>query len=244
MRLTETNIFNPRPQVQTIIMPTGQACMIVDDALVNPEALLQLAVSELAQFENALFNAYPGIQLSMPAAFSNSLNEFFSLHIRSKLNARRTLHMHSRLAMVTLPPEQLQPRQSICHRDSAWIEPNQSIAASVLYLFKDLGLGGTSFFVPKKSSQITSLLVHDSGTMSAEMFQQKYGIKPSYFSESNDYFEKMYTAPPKWNRMIFYDGSIFHSGDILQTSGANLSADPLKGRLTLNGFFTCSRRAS
>ena len=238
----ETIIFNPRPQVQIITLPTGQACIIVDDALVNPEALVLLAVSQSAQFENAPFNAYPGVQLAMTAEFSNRLGEFFTLHIRSLLNARRTLQMHSRLAMVTLPPEQLQPRQSIPHRDSAWIEPNQSIAASVLYLFKDQTLGGTSFFAPKKSPHETSLLVHDSGTMSAEAFRQQYGIKPSYFNESNDYFDKIYTAPPKWNRMIFYDGSIFHSGAI--PDAEKLSANPRLGRLTLNGFFTCSRRAS
>ena len=241
----ETIIFNPHPSVQIITLPTGQLCLTVDNALVNPDALVQLAATQSSQFENAPFNAYPGIQLAMAAEFSNRLNDFFTLHIRGLLHARRTLHMHSRLAMVTLAPEQLQPRQSIPHRDSAWIEPNQTIAASVLYLFNDENLGGTSFFAPKKSPQETSLLVHDSGTMSAEMFRQKYGIKPGYFNESNDYFEKIYTAPPKWNRLIFYDGSIFHSGDIPQpTHPGKLSADPHTGRLTLNGFFTCSRRAS
>jgi hypothetical protein len=44
-----------------------------------------------------------------------------------------------------------------------------------------------------------------------------------------------------WNRMIFYDGGLFHSADISQPS-LN-SADPRTGRLTLNGFFTCRRNA-
>ena len=39
--------------------------------------------------------------------------------------------------------------------------------------------------------------------------------------------------------MIFYDGSILHSGDILAPE--KLSADPRIGRLTLNGFFTSRR---
>ena len=42
--------------------------------------------------------------------------------------------------------------------------------------------------------------------------------------------------------MIFYDGSIFHSGDIPVPE--KLSADPHHGRLTLNGFFTCMRKAA
>ena len=41
--------------------------------------------------------------------------------------------------------------------------------------------------------------------------------------------------------MIFYDGSMLHSGDI--DSAGGLSSDPLTGRLTLNGFFTSKRNA-
>ena len=233
-------IFNPRPQIQAIHFPNGQSCWIVDDALVKPEALLQLAVEQSHAFQLAQFNAYPGIQLPMAADISDRLDDFFRLNIRTLLNARRTLRMHCRLAMVTLQPKELQPRQWICHRDSAGLEPGQCIAASVLYLFRNTALGGTSFFVPKKSAGDTSLLVHDSGTASNEVFAQKYGIRQGYLNESNDYFEKLYTVPAKWNRMIFYDGSIFHSGEIPHPE--KMSADPLTGRLTLNGFFTCTKK--
>ena len=53
------------------------------------------------------------------------------------------------------------------------------------------------------------------------------------------YFNQIGKIAPKWNRMIFYDGSILHSGDILAPE--KLSADPRIGRLTLNGFFTSRR---
>lgn len=235
-------IFNPRPRIQAIRFPTGESCFIIDDALLDPDNLVRLATAAAHAFQPAPFNAYPGVQLPMATAFSRKLDEFFMLHIRGLLNARRTQHMHCRLAMVTLPVAQLQPRQWICHRDSAGLAPNQSIAASVLYLFRDASLGGTSFFAPKKSAHDTSLLVHDSGTLTNDEFAKKYALRAGYLNESNDYFEKLYTVRPKWNRMIFYDGSIFHSGEIPHPE--KLSADPVKGRLTLNGFFTCSRRAS
>ena len=182
----------------------------------------------------------PGTHRTGPE-ISNRRDEFFMMHIRGWLNARRTSSMYSRLVMVTLKPEELQARQWICHRDSAGLAPSQCIAASVLYLFHDPALGGTSIYMPKKSSQETSLLVHDSGTSSNEMFAQKYGIQPGYRSASNAYFEKIYTVPAKWNRMIFYDGRIFHRGEIPHPEKMN--ANPLSGRLTLNGFFTCSRKA-
>ena len=47
------------------------------------------------------------------------------------------------------------------------------------------------------------------------------------------------TIEPKWNRLIFYDGDVFHSGDI--RAPERLSDDPAVGRLTLNGFFTGTR---
>jgi hypothetical protein len=56
---------------------------------------------------------------------------------------------------------------------------------------------------------------------------------------SNAFFEKVATVPARWNRMIFYTGTIFHSGEIVHPQ--LLSDDPRTGRLTLNGFFTCRR---
>jgi hypothetical protein len=77
--------------------------------------------------------------------------------------------------------------------------------------------------------------------MSSSDFTKKYMIEPGYISQSNEYFKRIGSIPAKWNRLIFYDGSVLHSGDI--TTPEKLSDDPLSGRLTLNGFFTCRRNA-
>ena len=63
----------------------------------------------------------------------------------------------------------------------------------------------------------------------------------SYITESSDHFELIRTIPARWNRVIFYDSGIFHSGHI--TNPELLKADPAAGRLTLNGFFTCQKAA-
>ncbi|MBC7656392.1 MAG: hypothetical protein H7147_04365, partial [Frankiaceae bacterium] len=66
-------------------------------------------------------------------------------------------------------------------------------------------------------------------------------VAHDYISESNDYFERIGQLPARWNRMIFYDGRLLHSADV---GGAHaLTGDPMTGRVTLNGFFTCSRPA-
>jgi hypothetical protein len=234
-------LFNPDSIIQVAPLRNGQSVLIVDNALLDPQRMVNFAVDNRDAFVQAPFNAYPGIQMRLPDLVADRLDEFFAANVRRYLNVRRTLRMHCRLAMVTTTPDQLQPRQWICHRDSQEVEPGQIIAASVLYLFHDESLGGTSFYAPRKSARETALLVHDSGTLGRDEFGKKYGMAPGYFSGLDSHFEKLGSVPAKWNRMIFYDGSVFHSGDIFSPN--KLSDDPRTGRLSLNGFFTCSRKA-
>jgi hypothetical protein len=165
------------------------------------------------------------------------------LHVRKLVGARRTVDMSVRLSMVTLPPSRLDPLQWQCHRDRVADDPKAWLfAASVLYLFRDPGLGGTSFYVPRLSPEETDRLLADSQLLNAHDFSARYGLQAGYMAGSNDYFERIAQVRAAWNRMIFYDGGLFHSADVDQA--ALLSAEPSRGRLTLNGFFTCRRSAN
>lgn len=235
-------LFNPQPRIEILRFDAQASCLVVDDALIDPEAMRQFAVMRRADFVQAPFNAYPGIELAMPREFSARLQDFFDRHVRNGLGGRRTVRMHSRLALVTTAPATLEPRQRICHRDSAWVDPAHAIAASVLYLFNDQSQGGTSFYRPRLPDAAIAQLVHDSSVMDTAAFDAKHpSIAHDYPGASNEYFERIGQVPARWNRLIFYDGRLFHSGDV---GGAQaLSGDPMTGRLTLNGFFTCSRPA-
>lgn len=235
-------LFNPQPRVERRQFSDGQSCLVIEDALSDPQRLRQFALQQRERFAQAPFNAYPGIELAMPDEFRLQLADFFARHVRSLLGGRRTLKMACRLAMTTTPAAALEPRQRICHRDSAWVAPEQRIAASVLYLFEDPALGGTSFYAPKLAPAETERLVHDSSTLDNEAFTRQYRLAPAYMTGSNEFFERIGGVDARWNRMVFYDGRTFHSGDI--GSPQALSADPMHGRLTVNGFFTCSRNAS
>ena len=81
----------------------------------------------------------------------------------------------------------------------------------------------------------------DSSRLNAHEFTARYGVRPGYMLGSNDYFERHAQVPAAWNRIVFYDGGIFHSADV-DLPGL-LSPDPACGRLTLNSFFTCRRQA-
>ena len=168
--------------------------------------------------------------------------DYFALHVRKRLGARRTLDLTVRLSMVTVPPAKLEPRQWQCHRDRVADDPAAVLfAASVLYLFRDPTLGGTSFYVPRQSVAETDRLLADSQLLGAQEFSARYGLRPGYMAGSNAYFEHIAQVGAAWNRVIFYDGGLFHSADV--GSPGRLDPNPARGRLTLNSFFTCRRSA-
>ena len=234
-------MFNPDPRVQLIPIPGQLPCVVIDDFLLDPDGLVAEAVRNRAGFAPAPHNAFPGQELRMTEMFSSRLNEFFMQHIRSSLGARRTSQMFSRLSMVSLAPGQLRPLQRVCHHDNYASSPTECFPASVLYLFKDPELGGTSFYRPRQSVPETHALLDIWAGMTDAAFTQLMGAEPAYLTASNDYFELLATVPAAYNRAIFYDGSIFHNSHI--TRPELLTADPASGRLTLNAFWICKKAA-
>lgn len=233
-------MFATRPRIDTIRIAGRHACHVVDDALIDPHALVDYAAAHADRFVEAGHNAYPGPELRMPDAFSAQLDAFFSQHLRDAFDVRRTERMYSRLAITATPPDRLHPAQSICHVDRLSVDPQHRIVACVLYLFDDPALGGTAFYAPKHPPQILLPLIRDSGALTAEAFRTRYGIETGYMTASNAWFEKLCSVPARFNRMIVYEGTVFHSGEIAHPE--RLSRDPRRGRLTLNGFFTCRRK--
>jgi hypothetical protein len=63
---------------------------------------------------------------------------------------------------------------------------------------------------------------------------QMFRDPPCYITESNEAAELLDMAPARFNRFIFYPGDLPHSAFISKPE--SLSADPDKGRLTLNCF--------
>lgn len=232
-------MFNPNPRIETIPIAGRHACHVIDDALISPDDLVDYAGHHLGRFEETTHNAYPGPELRMPDDFSAQLDAFFTRHLRRAFDVRRTERMYSRLAITATPPGRLAPSQSICHVDRLSVDPRHRIVASVLYLFRDERLGGTSFYAPKHPPDTIMPLIADAGRMDAETFRARYGVETGYITASNAWFEKIATVPARYNRIVFYEGTLFHSGEIAHPE--LLSRDPRAGRLSLNGFFTCRR---
>jgi hypothetical protein len=167
------------------------------------------------------------------------VDDFFRLHVRRRLGARRTLRMNSRLSMVTLAPEELGPPQWLCRRARLTTGADQRGVVAEAYLFRDAALGGTHFFLPRTSARHTDQILHDARTLPADVFSARHGLRPGYPAASNDHFEHVLTVPARWNRMLFHDDEVFHAPAIAHPD--RLVTDPRQGRLTLRVFFTCSR---
>lgn len=236
-------MFAPRPRIDDVPIAPGHVACVIDDALLEPQRWIDLAVANRAHFAPSPHNAFPGPELRLPEAVTARFAEFFAQHVRARLGARRVERCHGRLSLATLAPAQLAPRQWVAHRDRLEPEPGKLTAACVLYLFDDPQLGGTAFFAPRRDLHATRVMIHDSGQLSAEAFSARHGVAPGYMTQSNAWFEKTASIPARFNRLVFYDGgAVFHTSDI--AAPERLSDDPRRGRLTLNAFFVCRAAAA
>jgi hypothetical protein len=234
-------VFSANPRIERVALANGAACFVVDAALREPERLVEWATAGRDAFKPVDFNAYPGTYRLVPAIVERALEAFFVAHMRPLFDARRLQAMQCRLSMVTRKSDELRPFQWLCHSDRSGLDATQSIQASVLYLFRDASLGGTSFYAPTRSREETAQLFADSSTLSNAEFSARYGIAAGYIGASNAYFERIGGIDARFNRLIFYDGSLLHSGDVPDPE--RLTDDPARGRLTMNGFFVSRRRA-
>jgi len=235
-------MFNAQARIERRSIAPGRDAWVVDGALREPEVLRDWAVRERTRFIASPYNAYPGLECFMGPEVSTPLTEFFMLRLRQQMGARRTLNMYSRLSMATLQAHELSPLQRLCHRDRMGIGADEMVVACTLYLFDDPLLGGTSFYAPRRPLPALEADIRRWADMDSATFTAELGDPPAYLNASNAHFDFLATVPAAFNRAVFYDGSGFHSSHI--SAPARLSADPARGRLTLNGFFVCRRIAS
>ncbi|MBN8503998.1 MAG: tryptophan 7-halogenase [Burkholderiales bacterium] len=228
-------LWQPQPSVQTVELEGGARVYVVDDFATDPASLVRWVQAQQAAFQSVPGHPYPGPQLSLPEPLAKPLEAWYQRHALPLLGGGLPQGMNARFSRVLLDPAQLDPRQRICHRDDSGLAADQRVGALVHYLFEDERLGGTVFFRSRLSQEDTERLFQDANHLDAMRFERRYGVPAAYMTQSNALFEVIGRVPARWNRAVFYDGSLLHSGDI-QCPAAMLRA-PGPGRLTLNGFF-------
>ncbi len=235
-------MFTARPHITEVAVAPGRSAFVIDDALVDPQGLVEFAVAQRGAFIESPHNAYPGPELRLSDAATAPLDALFSEHLRRRLGARRTLRMYARLSIATRTVDGLEPRQWIAHRDRLDDDPERIVAACVLYLFRAPALGGTAFFRPNGDARATALGVHESGVLDGAAFARRYAAVPGYPHADNALFTRTGEVEARWNRLVFYDGGALFHGSAIRHPDC-LSGDVRRGRLTLNGFFVCRAQA-
>ena len=182
---------------------------------------------------------YPGIRAPLPESVSLAWLETLSPVLDKVFGeAANGWEVQAWFSIVTSRPEELLPLQRFPHVDGT--DPRQ--LALMLYLHSTEH-GGTGFF-RHKSTQFEDLtnvtfpayreaLQHDVG---------RSGMPPAqYITDGEPYFERTFQSKGGFNQAILYRGNLLHSG--LIDERANLSSDPIKGRLTINAFFRPTQTA-
>jgi hypothetical protein len=228
-------LLNPRPRVTLVPIFDGHQCVIVDDFMLEPEELVGYAANNHAHFQDVPGNYYPGPELPISGTFAARVHDSFLQHARTPLKARRILDVKSRLSLVTRRAEDLLPGQRLPHRDFSGLPAGVGVGAMVLYLFRDERFCGTSFFKPKVPEHEIRALENDLRRRERAGAAALPDVPPTFAIASGAHFEKVLTVEPRWNRAIFYNGEIFHSGHIHMPE--LMVNDPRTGRLTANAFF-------
>ena len=202
--------------------------LVVDDAFAGAEAIAAYGRTEAVFGTPA--TAYPGLNATL------SDDAFLSLieDLRSHLNRVYAIPDTAPVAgtgyfgLVSLKPEDLTPGQSIPHVDNIG---DRGLAA-VAY-FCDESFGGTGFYRHRATGfeRLTrdNIMTYDA-VLATETRQ---GLPQAYTVGDHVLFECIGTTEARFNRLVLYNCNLLHSG---QVDPARLSADPAKGRLTLNAF--------
>ena len=211
--------LNPQAAIRREQISANDFCVVVDDFLKEPNALVEYASRHPGEFSHPNVG-YPGVQIRVN---DDAMTEIFRF-VRSRMSRlfgfmRGRIGIRSLLSLLTSPAGQLSPMQRICH-----IDPNADAGcakfAALVYLFGDERLGGTSFYRWRNEELVwegcRSLLRRDA-SQGEHFLKQHFATfrePPRYMTESNDVAELLYTVPARFNRFVFYSGDTPHTGAI------------------------------
>lgn len=208
--------------------------LVVDRVLQEPRVLVDYA-AEAAEFAPVVpgVNGYPGVRSPAPLSYVRdvvtalrpAIDEVFGLRDRA-VPARA----ECALSIVTLPPEQLLPAQRIPHIDT--VDPLQF--AVLHYLCSDR-FDGTAFY-RHRSTGFEAITPSRRGPFQQRLHSEitRSPPPPGYVSGDTDLFLLTGRVEARFDRLVVYRSRLLHSGQI--APGAELHADPRKGRLTANIF--------
>ena len=231
---TEFAIRMP-PDIRSITIGDHQA-LIIDNFLVNPQAMLDIAAqSEFIPYPN--FDGkkgYPGLRAQVPAAYSSTITALLEKVIKVNFGVPAQLELRKSpcaFSLTTMPAEDLGPLQRTPHFDAS--TPHH--IAVLLYLC-DERHGGTGFY-RHNATGLQQITAEKREQYLDVYYQEINAIHPAerYFDKSSEHFSFLGMIPAKFNRLVVYRGSLLHTACI--NPSISIDSNPRTGRLTVNTFY-------
>lgn len=177
---------------------------------------------------------YPGIRAPVePDLLQTLCDTVAAQDFSNGAPSSRTWNGEAWYSIVTCPPERLTPIQRLPHFDGF----NEAQVAVMIYL-NHTSHGGTAFFRQRATGfeRITEQRFPEY-KKALETGVRETGLPAArYVTDGAPHFDKIGESDAAFNSLIIYPGSLLHSGVIRNEEP--LESDPVRGRLTINGFFS------
>ncbi len=230
--------LNPDLEVNRLSISGDDFCVVIDEFLADPHALIDYACDKAAEFY-VPEKSYPGLNLVLDERIVADFHRFVRTRMSRQFSfLRGNATLTTGLSMMTFRPRELSIWQRLCHTDIRDVRGRRKYA-SLVYLYDNADLGGTAFYRWKRPDIVRQALALDAkdNAVAADFLaehSETFRRPPCYLTDSNDLAERLLVVAPRFNRMVFYSGEIPHSAHI--TSPELLTTDFRAGRLTLNSF--------
>lgn len=220
----------PEPQISLRRMGCeGEPLVVIDRFSGMVESLLEAGYGATYQHAGA---AYPGIRSWADPSYLDRrrdlmmqiMQRVFGFTCGARLDA-------STFSLVTLGEHELAPLQRIPHYDHASGE-----VIAVMHYLQGPESGGTAFYRHRRTGFETVTPQREPAYNRAPAEDERaYGMPPVRFYHGDTaWFEQIDEVEAQPDRLVLYRGRQLHSGVIPDPQA--LSADPRRGRLTINMF--------
>lgn len=207
----------------------GEPLVIIDNFTGQPERLRAMGLA--AQYHCAGVD-YPGRRALADPSYLSLRRELMMQVMGRVFGLTRNISCEiAAFSLVTLPPEQLSPRQRIPHHDHS-----DAGRVAIMHYLDGPQSGGTAFYRHRRTG-FEAITPEREGVYAAALAEdeREYGPPPpGYPLGDSDAFEQIGAVEARPDRMALYRGRQLHSGII--PDPAALSNDPAIGRLTVNMF--------
>ncbi|MFU7527876.1 DUF6445 family protein [Qipengyuania sp. ASV99] len=207
----------------------GEPLVIIDNFTGQPERLRQMGLA--AHYQSAGAD-YPGLRALADPSYLDLRRDLMMQIVSRVFGITRGIQCEvCAFSIVTLPEAELKPSQRIPHHDHS-----DARRIAIMHYLDGPESGGTAFYRHRRTGFEAITPAREAAYFGAlQTDADEYGEPPAaYPAGDSERFEQVGAVEARLDRLALYRGRQLHSGII--PDPAALSADPAKGRLTVNMF--------